>query len=347
MVKKMSDQSFASTGRFIVINRARIEKRIQGMKKWLLLIFVASIASACVVKPKYPIDFNQAAKLGFQKDYIVRLGDVVNAAYGVFDQQTKDRCFKPNPPFPEKFPIGFKPILNLQGVDNLKHPFKEFYGHVSWQLPAKKTLVISIRGTSDIQEWIDDAKYTLVPYSPDSADGKVEQGFSEIFRSMTVSAPVQKKCSETEAAEVKFESLGNYLAGLSSVDEIVVVGHSLGSSIAALVAFQAKQLLSKAEVKLLTFASPLTGDAQFVGTYQSQIIDSVRVVNRPDIVPRVPPPFMGYRHTWHQLQIDSYPMHEVKRSVVCYHSLDTYLYVLRGAQGELAAGCSAASDLAK
>ena len=203
-------------------------------------------------------------------------------------------------------------------MDKDYHTTKEFYGHVAKMSAAPATLVISIRGTSDAQEWLDDAKFLMTDYSDNPDFGRVEEGFREIFASFTVSLPGEKGST----------SLGNFLAGFGDIKRLIVVGHSLGSSLATLVAFDADVSNYAGHVQLLNFASPLTGDARFVKAFQHRIKDSVRLVNEPDLVPRVPPPLFGYRHIWHELKVDSHQQKSIERNVGCYHSLLTYLHML-------------------
>lgn len=282
--------------------------------KVLNLFGIAVLLTACASSGKFPITESQLGEYDFSKPELIELGKLVEVAYTIFrgDETVA------NPPFPDPFQAGFKPIRNLQGRDNPKDTTAEYYGHLSWKEDEPKTLVITIRGTSDGQEWLDDFKFAKVWYSENEDFGHVEKGFHEIFKTFTVSVPGE---SETQA-------LSEYLAALEDVEEILVVGHSLGSSLATLVAFEANLLAHANKTELLTFASPLTGDQRFVNAFQTRIVDAVRVVNRPDLVPRVPPKLFGFRHIWHELEYDSHPNPYIKNSVGCYHSLLTYLHLL-------------------
>jgi triacylglycerol lipase len=298
---------------------------------WFGLIFV-SILSGCATKGKYEVDLIGAEKLGFSEARIVHLGRLVVIDYYLFDTKKGE-----NPPFPNSTTFHndkdllkiYTPIMNLQGRDRIDSPDREFYGHI-WSIESEPgTLVISIRGTSDAQEWIDDVKFEMVKYSETRDLGHVERGFQEIFSTFTVSKPPSS--SKGYDAKVSYNPMNEYLSNIKGINTIIVVGHSLGASLANLVAFDAVESNFAENIQLLTFASPLTGDAKFVEIFQSKITDSIRIVNQPDIVPRVPPKLFGYRHIWHQLEIDSYPNAGIKHSVACYHSLLTYLHMLDSA----------------
>lgn len=81
-------------------------------------------------------------------------------------------------------------------------------------------------------------------------------------------------------------------------------------------------------MKSLTFASPLTGNATFFDAFQTNITNSIRIVNQPDLVPRMPFTEMGFMHIWHEVEISSFEHSEIVNGLICYHSLNTYLHVL-------------------
>ncbi len=249
---------------------------------------------------------------GYQIEDAIALGLLIEVAYQLFDQ-SPDIV---NPNFPEPFAKGFKPLVNLIGKDKPGSEQEEFYGHISQRNDQPETLVISIRGTSDAQEWLDDAKFFMVDYPPDPKAGKVERGFNEIFESFTVAVP----------GNPRQITLAEYLSQ-QSAKRIVVTGHSLGSSLATLVAFDTADSYAE-QVELFTFASPYTGNRRFVNSFESRISDSIRLVNSPDVVPKVPPYWVGYRHVPRKVSIDSRDDKSIRHSLMCYHSLQTYLHML-------------------
>jgi len=287
-----------------------------------IIVILSTLLSSCDRVGKHQIDLDDTANFGFTKSEIVNLGRLILIDYALFEGAESNA----NPKFPiaSSFPRDadllklFTPIANLQGKDKAGSQTKEFYGHIWRSSDSSKTLVISVRGTSDAQEWVDDVKFELVPFSDNATDGRVALGFSEIFSSFTLATP--------DSASVV--SLNDYLESLHDIETLIVVGHSLGSSLATLTAYSATQKVVSASVKSLTFASPLTGDPVFVDAYHSNIVDGIRIVNQPDIVPRLPLPEMGYQHVWHEIEVSSFEQAEIVNSVACYHSLNTYLHLL-------------------
>lgn len=258
---------------------------------------------------------------GFDTQQILSLGQLVALAYSLFDNDESAS----NPNYPTPFLTGYTPIANLQACDKPGSSQRVFYGHLCRLKASPGVLVLSVRGTSDFQEAIDDLKFFKEPYSSDPTYGEVEVGFKEIFATACVSTPGNSATTP----------LCSYLATMQPITELVVVGHSLGSSIATLIAFEVAIKTLAQQMKLLTFASPRTGDRFFSKAFDSLVSHSLRIVNKPDEVPRVPPEFLGYQHVETKYQIDSKVYPDLKQSLLCYHSLGTYLHVL--SNGDLGA----------
>jgi hypothetical protein len=158
-----------------------------------------------------------------------------------------------------------------------------------------KRIVVAFRGTepddlTDIasdadlrkRDWIDETN-TLTGY--------VHRGFAE--------------------ALLKDASNGNILADLSKhintmsddCDQLFLTGHSLGAAVATLTAAYFIQSPIKDKIKLVTLGSPLVGDSNFAENTQQ--ISHHRVVNCCDIVTRLPPEILGYKHTGTLCYLDS------------------------------------------
>ena len=101
-----------------------------------------------------------------------------------------------------------------------------------------------------------------------------------------------------------------------------------------------------------TYASPRTGDPQFVRTYNHLVPNTVRIANRLDAVPNLPFPPL-YDHV-----IGEFPLNPVKVTIVpfsvtpllkpnieCLHILTSYLHLLSQLSGgpviDLTAECVA------
>ncbi len=79
-------------------------------------------------------------------------------------------------------------------------------------------------------------------------------------------------------------------------------GHSLGGAMAAICAGRCKlSHINSTPEALFTYGSPRVGNKRYVNYVR---LKYYRWVNNNDIVPRVPPRWLGYRHTGQELYLD-------------------------------------------
>ena len=140
-------------------------------------------------------------------------------------------------------------------------------------------VIVSFRGTESnkITDWITDLNFDLVD---GPLGGKVHEGF--------------------------FESLSNVWKML---DELVrtmqdterktlwVTGHSMGAALATLAVARWREV-GYPVAGLCSFGQPRTGDCAFSRNFDFEFKPyTFRLVNNHDIVTRIPPRVLGYRHT--------------------------------------------------
>ena len=81
-------------------------------------------------------------------------------------------------------------------------------------------------------------------------------------------------------------------------------GHSLGAAMSAICAGRCKLSYIKSNPRaLFTYGSPRVGSHRYVNYVQ---IETYRWVNNCDIVTRVPPPWLGYRHKGPEVYLNAY-----------------------------------------
>ena len=88
------------------------------------------------------------------------------------------------------------------------------------------------------------------------------------------------------------------LAGPAGMRKVWFTGHSLGAALATLAAAQ----YTAGPRSLYTFASPRVGDAAFAAGFP--LPRAPRFVHCNDLVPRLPPPDMGFKHAGDPFFID-------------------------------------------
>jgi len=183
-------------------------------------------------------------------------------------------------------------------------------------------VVIAIRGTEGVQEWIHDADFDLVtcPFLPGA--GHTEDGFTEMYLSMTTSL---------DPACPRVTSMLPTLPFPRPVTSLTICGHSLGGALAILLVLDIAANTIFKEPIVYTYASPRTGDPQFAATYNQVVPNTFRIAGRLDLVPKLPLPPL-YEHVLGLYELNSVtlfpPRILVKPDLVCLHILTTYLYLL-------------------
>jgi len=193
------------------------------------------------------------------------------------------------------------------------------------QDPATGDAVIAIRGTEGIMEWIQDAKFLLVPCPFLAGGGHTEDGFTAMYNSMSVGtvagSPGVKKAISDSAFGWK-----------KPVSSLTICGHSLGGALATLLALDLAANTSFKTPTVYTYASPRTGGLQFASTYNHVVPDTFRVANRLDIVPKLPLPPL-YDHVLGLFDLSPVKIgipvqFLVKPEIPCLHILTSYLHLL-------------------
>ena len=166
------------------------------------------------------------------------------------------------------------------GFDNIH--FFDNDGSQAYEISNKDDCVITCRGTEP-NEWNDiKADANAISVIAETA-GRVHSGFKKEVDDLW---PLMEEKLEGETRTLYF------------------TGHSLGGAMATICAGRCHLSKIKAFPKeLYTYGSPRVGNKRYVNYCQ---IDYKRWVNNNDIVTRVPPPWMGYRHTGQEIYIDSH-----------------------------------------
>lgn len=176
---------------------------------------------------------------------------------------------------------------------------------------GKRCWVLAWRGTeADYQDIIADV--TFFKRTSDYAKRwRVHGGFLSAMQTVWGSWWDPELPEDREGAEVLragSRGITEVIAEeVSEQDRVVVTGHSLGGALAQLSAFYIHRDLSPSEQRLAavyTFGSP-----RVFGAKQAKHLDAespyphFRVVNGADLVPRVPPLLLGFRHAGRNVYI--------------------------------------------
>jgi hypothetical protein len=231
------------------------------------------------------------------------------------------------PPFPTGIPVGYTIVALAQATDDFwGYSNPQFYGFVA---VAAGQIVIAIRGTGDITEWLIDFEFPLTQFSQIPGAGYVEEGFSSVF-------------STLEFVDVNgnsFDLIGYLNGALKSNPrtQIIIEGHSLGGAIVSMLALTTvyQNAALKNATTVYTLASPAPGDTTFANFYNSNAPLTYRIWNPWDLVTHTPPSALGYLPVAGagvklEPTIDQLEQYDFL-SVDCNHSLMTYQWLLDNA----------------
>jgi predicted lipase len=200
------------------------------------------------------------------------------------------------------------------------------------QAAGAADVVIAIRGTEGIMEWIQDAKFALVPCPFLASAGNTEDGFSDMYGSMRTGGGADSPTLVSALATLSFPQ------PVSEATPVTICGHSLGGALVTLLALDVAANTIFSNPTVYSYASPRAGDGAFAAMYNHLVSNTFRIANRVDIVPKLPLPPL-YDHVLGLYEINPVmllpfpPKILVKPTIVCEHILGTYLYLLSVASG--------------
>jgi hypothetical protein len=136
-----------------------------------------------------------------------------------------------------------------------------FFGFLAQSKTDPTSFAAVVRGTEGIVEWLIDAEFPLIPH-PRHANVHVEQGFWNIYQTMSLADPASGLTTFQNAAEGIAKAVGT--------GTVTVTGHSLGSALATYLTDDLAERLGR-QVSATLFASPRTGDAAWATLFASTV----------------------------------------------------------------------------
>ncbi|MPZ21124.1 MAG: hypothetical protein GEV06_24980 [Luteitalea sp.] len=150
---------------------------------------------------------------------------------------------------------------------------------------ATGSLLVVIRGTLVIDEWLKNFKAIPNPYDFVPDFGLVHLGFEAVYGSVR-------------------NSIFNTLSAQPPTSRVTLVGHSLGGAMATLAAPDIMINLARQLVDVFTVGGPRVGKPNFRGSFNRIIRDCFRVTNQLDIVPHLPTIATLWRHVGEEIEVD-------------------------------------------
>jgi hypothetical protein len=229
---------------------------------------------------------------------------------------------------------------------------------------GRRDVAIAWRGTVTRLEWVSDLMDFLRPVGDEGIpcpdpEVKVLSGFVDLY---TDKDPTCRFCKYSAREQVLME-VRRLVARYAAVGEdvsITVTGHSLGSALAMLSAYDIAESGasrasdgSEAAVCVYSFAGPRVGNAAFKRRFEEELgVKALRVVNVHDNVPRMPGILLNegapevvrrfaegllrvpwcYTHVGVELALDHKRSPFLKDTLdpACFHDLEAHLHLLDG-----------------
>ena len=132
------------------------------------------------------------------------------------------------------------------------------------------TLFVAFRGSSNLENWIDDAQFSHTCFNNNIC---IDKGFHKLYE--TLNHTIIKKINKHQNKN------------------LLITGHSLGAALATLLTYE---LNKDYNISLITFGSPRVGNKEFVKEMLKQNFLSNRITHYFDIVPHLPQEILNYKH---------------------------------------------------
>ena len=154
-----------------------------------------------------------------------------------------------------------------------------YFGYVLQRKNAPGDLLVAIRGTSGGVEWAINTEFVHQTHDV-YPKCKVERGFWSVYETLAIEDP--------KTGDRLHDNAVKGLLAIADGHDIAVVGHSLGSAVGTYLVEALSDGGANARVGACLFASPRTGDVNWVNHFERSVTN-YRVINYLiDIVPHVP-----------------------------------------------------------
>ncbi|KAL2348192.1 hypothetical protein Fmac_002192 [Flemingia macrophylla] len=314
---------------------------------------------------------------------VVRYGEFVQAAYQAFHS---DPAMSPEqPPHPRHVSLpdrSYRVTKSLYATSSIGMPkwVDDVAPDLGWMTQrsswvgyvavcddrreiarmGRRDIVISLRGTSTCLEWAENLRAHLVDMpdhdskSRTQGKPKVECGFMSLYKTRGAHVPSLAESVVEEVRRLIQVYRGEELS-------ITVTGHSLGATLALLVADEISSCDEEAPpVAVFSFGGPRVGNKAFGERLRWKKVKVLRIVNSQDVITRVPGMLvseeleqkmrkvgggvledrtpLAYSHVGAELVVDTKmsPYLKPDADMACCHDLEAYLHLV---DGFLASNC--------
>lgn len=167
------------------------------------------------------------------------------------------------------------------------------------------TLNICFRGTKNINDFY--LNLNIIPESFLKKEIKVHKGF--LYKYLSIRNLVINKTNE--------------IIKNNNIKDIYISGHSSGGAIANIASLDLYYLYPHIRINTITFGSPRVANKAFIEEYNKYINNSIRIVNKYDIIQFLPLPII-YHHIHKPLILQDNITKKIK-NIIYYHNINTYI----------------------
>ncbi|XP_010510171.1 PREDICTED: phospholipase A1-Ialpha2, chloroplastic-like [Camelina sativa] len=339
------------SGGTVTVPLSRVWREIQGCNNWKDLI-----------EPLNPL---------LQQE-ITRYGNLVSTCYKAFDLNPNSKRYlnckygkqtllketeidKPEDYQVTKY-IYATPDINISPIQDETNRRARWVGYVavssddSVKRLGRRDIVVTFRGTVTNPEWLANFMSSLTParFHPHNQrlDVKVESGFLTLYTSDESESKFGlESCRQQLLSEIS-RLINEYKGEEMS---ITLAGHSMGSSLAQLLAYDIAELglnrrIGEGDipVTVFSFAGPRVGNLEFKKHCEELGVKVLRITNVNDPVTKLPGVFLNenfrtlggfyelpwscscYAHVGVELTLDFFDV----QNISCVHDLQTYIDLL-------------------
>ncbi|KAI9136880.1 Alpha/Beta hydrolase protein [Paraphysoderma sedebokerense] len=173
---------------------------------------------------------------------------------------------------------------------------------------SQNAIIVSFRGSKSGTNWLNNIRLSQISYNQQytattpsamPAESKVHNGMWDTFSSIKddLGKSVQEFLSRPQAVNG---------SPTQKPREIVLVGHSLGGSLATFAAMHLRMALNipKEQIRVITYNQPRVGNSAFADFYDSMVPNTLRVVNGNDVFTKLPAMISDYIHFGSEIYTD-------------------------------------------
>lgn len=149
-----------------------------------------------------------------------------------------------------------------------------------------KTLHITFRGSDSPRDWKTNMMFDkmTIPYGNTKSPIRVHSGFIKAYKSPGARDVIHRAIT-------------------CDIKAVRISGHSQGAALAILCSVDLEYNFPDLDYEVYLFGAPRVGNKAFRDSYNRRLLKVFRVENGNDIVTKVPPKFMGFRHVGMRLHV--------------------------------------------